>query len=721
MSKPITVSFHISGMHCASCAANIQRALSKEPGIINVSVNYANEQGWVKFKPAQINFQTITKTIAKLGYQAHLETDPAVDLSALERQTELQSLKQQLIIGGGLTLLLLFSMLPGLMISNWLLLLLATPIQFWLGKRFYQGALAALKNHTSSMDTLVVLGTSVAYFYSIIVVLFNLSLYTYFETSAVIITLILLGKYLEIKAKGQASEAIKKLLSLQVKSAHLITQDNKIVDTPIDQLQPGDHLLIKPGEKIPLDGQIINGTSYLDESLVTGESLPITKTIGDQVIGATLNTSGALEIIVQKVGQDTLLAQIIALVKNAQASRPAIQNLVDQISSYFVPVVIVLALITFVAWFIFGPQPSWLVGLINMISVLIIACPCALGLAIPTSLIVAIGRGAKEGILIKDAHVLEIAPQVKTIVFDKTGTLTQGRPQVEQVKFTSNLSKIKQLKIWILVKTIEQSSQHPLAQAIVNYIDSLKLKANPPKLTHLTDLPGLGIKAQVGKDEILIGTPALLQQHQVETNQLIKPSAHTQVFVSLNQQLVLVLAIADTLRANAKPVITQLKNRHFVPVMLTGDNLATAKKIANQLGIDQLKAQILPKDKAQAVKNLHQPKRLVAMVGDGINDAPALASADLSIAMGNGTDVAIESAHLVLLRSDLTLIPKALRLSQLTMTNIKQNLIWAFGYNIILIPVAMAGFINPIFAGAAMAFSSVSVVTNALRLKRSHL
>lgn len=685
--KEKTISFHISGMHCASCSANIQRALRKKPGVISAEVNYANEQAVMKILSKTIGEKEISQTINKLGYQAHFETDGGDDLGEKERNKELKELKIQLIIGGIL--------LIGLMMikNDWLMWLMATPIQFWLGRRFYQGAWSGLKNLTASMDTLVVLGTSAAYFYSMVVVLWQLPAEIYFETSGAIITLVLLGKFLEIRAKGQTTTAIKKLIGLQAKTAHLIKQ-GKLLEIAVDQLKVGDRLLIKPGEKVAIDGQVVKGVSAVDESLVTGESLPVVKKPGDQVIGATLNTNGALEIIVSKIGKETLLSQIIELVKTAQGTRPQIQKLVDTVSAYFVPVVIILAVITGIFF-----------GLTNAMAVLIIACPCALGLATPTALMVGIGRGAQEGILIRDAQALEIANQVKIIVFDKTGTLTKGKPRVESVKFLQHLNESAKTKLWQAVMAVEERSMHPIAGAMVNYIQALKLKKIKLALNDFRETPGLGVKAKVDQDIISIE----------------RDKQSGKVAVKVNQKVIILLELADAVRKEAKEVILKLKNLGIKSVMLTGDNRETAQKIAKKLNLTEFRAEVLPQEKEAVVAGLRGPKKLVAMVGDGINDAPALARADVGIAMGNGTDVAIASAGIVLLRSEIALVPKALKLSQLTMNNIKQNLIWAFAYNVVLIPVAMIGLINPILAGGAMAFSSVSVVSNSLRLKRVKL
>jgi heavy metal translocating P-type ATPase len=737
------VNFHISGMHCASCAANIQRTLNKTPGIKEAAVNYANEQATVGFDPRQVTPEVIEKTVASIGYTAHIHVHDASDLSEKERAAELKSLKFKLLVSSVLTTLLIIGSMvaatPGLLKNTIVQLVLALPVQFWVGRRFYQGALSALKNKTANMDTLIALGTSVAFFYSALVTAFGRYLevvgipaYVYFETAAAIITFILLGKYLEIRAKGQTSSAIKKLLGLQAKVAH-IKRGPAFIDEPIEKVVRGDILLVKPGEKVPVDGLVVKGNTAIDESMVTGESLPVEKKIGDRVIGATVNTSGAIEMKAEKVGSETMLAQIIQLVKEAQGSRPPIQKLVDVVASYFVPTVIFLSVLTFIAWLIFGPQPALLFALVSMINVLIIACPCALGLATPTSLMVGIGRGAESGILIKDAEALEVANKVNTIIFDKTGTLTEGKPQVRHFLVAEGLAK-KEKEISQIIKAVESLSHHPLAHAVVEYFAG-RDPSTEVDVEDFNDVSGRGVSARVGNKKVYIGTYELLKANKIKLPASLKEKAdewrsqaETVSFVALGDEVVAALGIADPLKPAAVTTLKQLRSKGIESVMLTGDNLRTAEVIAAEAGIDRVKAEVFPADKEAVVRELRQAGRVVAMVGDGINDAPALAAADVGIAMGGGTDVAIESAGIVLLRSDISLVPKAVRLSKATMKNIRQNLFWAFAYNVVLIPVAMGVLypfsgllLNPMLAGAAMAFSSVSVVANALRLKKVKL
>jgi P-type Cu+ transporter len=753
-SKQKSLSFHISGMHCASCAANVARKLNKTDGVKEATVNYANEQATLRLED-DFDKKAIAQAVDSLGYKAHIDVNDDTDLAQKERDLELKDLKQKLLVSGILTVLLMIgAMLPAspqFLKNVWVMLLLASPVQFWVGRRYYKSAWSALKNKTTNMDTLVALGTSVAYFYSLFSVLFSgfleksgLEAHVYFETSATIITLILLGKFLETRAKGQTSQAIKKLIKLQTKTAHLLI-DGVVKDVAIEEVKVGDRLLVKPGEKVPIDGRVVSGESSLNESMVTGESMPILKKKGDKVIGATINQTGSFEMIAEKVGQDTMLSAIIRLVKEAQGSRPAIQKLVDVVASYFVPIVIVLAMITLVLWMLLGPEPKLLRALINMISVLIIACPCALGLATPTSIMVGVGRGADEGILVKDADSLEIGSKIKTVVFDKTGTLTEGKPKVQAVEFNPELmkgmnsskSQTTQKQILELLWSIENRSHHPLAQAIVQYVEK-NLKSNFNKkqpITEFRDLAGFGVTAKIGKRQVVVGNNKLLKKQQINLpanlSNLVKgwqENAWTVSFVGVDKKLVAVVAIADTVKKSAAAVIKTLHRLGIKTVMLTGDNQKTAAAIAKDLNIDDVRAEVLPADKEAIIKELRQKFGVVAMIGDGINDAPALAVADVGIAMGLGTDVAIESAGITLLHSDLALLPKSIKLAKATITNIKQNLLWAFFYNIILIPVAMGALypfwgvtINPMLASLAMAFSSVSVVTNALRLRRIKL
>ncbi len=739
-SKSEMLSFHVSGMHCASCATNIQRKLTKIPQVKQANVNYANQQATVALaenKTATI--KAIEKAVSSLGYTAHIGVTDSSDLAEEERVQELDLLKKQLRFGGVLTVILIFgAMFPNLfpwLANPYFQWLLATPVQFWLGKRFYKSAWSALQNKTTNMDTLISLGTSIAYGYSTFVVLFEQQLmslgiasHLYFETGATIIVLVLLGKYLETRAKGQASSAIKSLLELQAKVAHVV-QGNQTIDLPIEQVIVGQHLLIKPGEKIPVDGVVVSGDTSIDESMLTGESLPVTKTQGDAVTGATLNVSGSITIEATRVGNETMLANIVQLVREAQGSRAPIQKLVDRVSAIFVPTVIGLSLLTFVLWYIFGPEPTYLMALVSTISVLIIACPCALGLATPMSIMVGVGKGAQLGILIKNAESLEVAHKLNTIVFDKTGTLTMGKPKVQNQQMLADFSSKQENEIHEAVVELEKLSHHPLASAIVEHFPQVSSNA---KVSQFHDYPGKGISGKVKEKTYRIGTEKHLQDHEIVIDQNLLKSAktwqkqaQTLVWVSQDKRAVMVFGIADTVRPQAKNMIQQLQKLNIEPILLTGDTQQTATSIAHQVGISTVIAEVLPSQKEEIIRQQKTDGKTIAMVGDGINDAPALAAADVGIAMGTGTDVAIESAGITLLRSDLSLIPASLELARATVNNIRQNLVWAFGYNVLLIPIAMGILypvwgtqLNPMLASAAMAMSSVSVVTNALRLRR---
>ena len=737
------VSFHVSGMHCASCASTIQRSLRKTAGVHEAAVNYANEQATVTFDAQKASEKDLTAAVKKVGYTPHFDSEESTDIAEEEREAELAQLKKKVSISGVFALLLILGMFPGLPAffhNPWIAFLLATPVQFWAGKRFYQGAWSGLKNYTANMDTLVALGTSVAYFYSASVVFFGgwyaaqgIETHLYFEAAAAIIVFILLGKYLEIRAKAQTSLAIKELLHLQAKTA-LLKKGKEWVEVPIEEVEKGSIVLVKPGQKIPVDGEIVTGETAIDESMVTGESLPVHKQKGDAVVGATLNQSGSIQVRATKIGGETMLSTIIALVKEAQGSRPPIQALVDTIASYFVPVVILLAVLTFITWMLVGPEPRFAYALVSTINVLIIACPCALGLATPTSLMVGMGRGAKLGVLIKDARALEIANKVTAVVFDKTGTLTEGKPKVTSAEFVADTQKKKEQTLTAL-RAVESLSHHPLATALEKYATEELSEYSEPEVTRFTDVSGKGVTAAIDGTEVIIGTQSLLSEKKYTLPKSIlehfsksKKEGQTVVGMALGSEVVASFAIADMLKKEAPAVVETLAARGITSIMLTGDNTQTAKAIADQAGITEVIAEVLPQEKEATIRDVRKKYAVVAMVGDGINDAPALASADVGIAMGGGTDVAIESAGITLLRSDISLVPTALALSHATMKNIRQNLFWAFGYNVVLIPVAMGALypafgilLNPMLAGAAMAFSSVSVVLNALRLKKTRL
>ncbi len=765
------VTFHVSGMNCASCAVNIQRKLAKTPGVVSAQVNYGSEQAMVDFDETVVGEKKLSQAVEEVGYKVVFAKD-IEDVAEKEQQRQVKELRVKLWVSGTLTVLLLVGVMipgvPAILTNLWVMWLLATPVQFWVGWQYYRSAWSGLKNRLANMDTLIALGTSVAYFFSAVVVVFGEQLlklgvetHLYFEVSATIITLILAGKYLELRAKGQTSEAIKQLMHLQAKVAHLIKAKNEklkadnydVVDVPIEQVRVGDLLLVKPGEKIPVDGKVIEGQSSVDESMVTGESVPVDKKAGDKVVGATVNANGSLTIQAEKIGQETMLAQIVEMVREAQGSRAPIQKLVDTVSAYFVPMVMILAMLTFLVWFNVGPEPQLVQSLIAMIAVLIIACPCALGLATPTSIMVGVGRGAREGILIKEAQVLEVATKISTLVIDKTGTLTKGKPEVvSSVCFVDRSDKGKCQRMLAMAAAIESKSEHPLAQAVVTWGKQEKV-GDSFEVTEFKAITGMGVEGKVNGIKVLVGRPELVKdrgydlERYIQEIQALEKEGQTVVVVVVGGIVSGMIGMRDTLKEGSRETVEKLTRMGIEVWMITGDNMRTAEAIAREAGIESklVMAGVLPQDKALKIKELqyvadstgrvaetkkpqikdHRPRAVVAMVGDGINDAPALAQADVGIAMGSGTDVAMASAGVALLRGDITLVPKAIELSRLTMRNIKQNLLWAFGYNVILIPVAMGVLypvfkiqLNPILASGAMAFSSVSVVTNALRLKK---
>ncbi len=744
--------FKVHGMHCASCAVNTVRVLKKVPGVIEARVSYATGEAKV-VHGSQVGHGDLVRAVESLGYRAEMDDHQnesgqhdhlmSSGHNHMNHGGDLEELKRDLVIGGGLSSLLVAGAMVGgipLLSDPRIQLVLATPVQFFVGRRYYKSAFLALKQRLTNMDTLIALGTSVAYFFSVAVVMFGEELRrlgvaadVYFETAAVIITLILLGKFLEERAKGKTNEAIKKLLGLQAKKARVI-RDGTEVMVDVAEVVVDEVIVVKPGEKIPVDGKVTEGQASVDESMVTGESLPVMKRAGDGVVGSTINKNGVLRVVAMKVGSDTFLSQVVEMVERAQGSRAPIQKLVDQVSAVFVPSVIGLALVTLGIWYLVGPEPVLVRALMAVTAVLIIACPCALGLATPTSVMVGVGRGAEAGILIKDAESLQKVGKVKTVVFDKTGTLTEGKPRVQELVVAD---KSQEEQVCKLVYSVEKNSQHPLAEAMVSYMGADKKIADSPNLEvgQFEDLPGKGVVAWVKSKRVLVGTMALMVENKVEVDRGLTKAAgamagrgQSVAFVGVGEAAVAVMGIADTVKRSAKAVVEELRKQGVKTVLLTGDNQKTARVVAEQVGVDEVVAEVLPQDKLKKIEELKRGGGVVAMVGDGINDAPALAAADVGMAMGMGTDVAIETADVTLLRSDIALVSKAIKLSKATMRNIVENLVWAFGYNVILIPVAMGVLypiwgiqLSPMLAAGAMAFSSVSVVANALRLKRVSL
>jgi len=746
-----TAELSLLGMTCANCANTIERSLKKVDGVIDASVNFASERATVSYAPGAANQEILIAAVRKAGYDV-VETDSEdtlEDAEAAARAAEIRHQWQRLIIGAIFTIpLIIWTMardfnLLGMWSHetwvNWIFLALATPVQFYVGWDYYTGAYKALRNGSANMDVLVAMGTTVAYAYSTVVLIattFGNELFgahVYYETAAAIITLIVLGKLLEVRAKGQTSEAIKKLMGMQAKTARIV-RNGEEVDVPIAEVVQGDVVIVRPGEKVPVDGMIIEGNSALDESMITGESLPVDKTVGDEVIGATINKQGRLKFEATKVGKETALSQIIKLVEQAQGSKAPIQRLVDQISAYFVPVVIFLALATLGIWWVVGGE--FVPALIRLTAVLVIACPCAMGLATPTSIMVGVGKGAENGILFKNSAALEQAHKLTAIVLDKTGTITRGEPSVTDVVASSETT-VSTEELLRLAASAERGSEHPLGESIVRSAQEKGLSLSEP--VGFEGIAGHGIAADVDGRHILIGNLRLMKREQVNLNGLepkaeqLQNKAKTAMWLAVDGQASAIIGVADTIKEGSKDAVAAMHKLGLTVVMMTGDNQATAAAIAKEVGIDRVFAEVLPGDKANHVSRLQEEGYKVAMVGDGINDAPALAQADVGIAIGTGTDVAMEAADVTLMRGDLRSVPQAIALSKATMRNIKENLGWAFGYNTILIPVAagvLAPFawapdflrqLHPILAAGAMAFSSISVVTNSLRLRQVKL
>jgi len=740
--------FPVSGMTCASCVARVESALSGMPGVVSVSVNLASEKATVEYTD-DMRVADLQKAARDAGYELGPEAETLEDVTTAS-QRDLKAVRNRLIVAIVLGLLIMMlGFIPAVMMQPYMpyiLWALATPVQFWAGWRFYRGAWGALRQRTADMNTLIAVGTSAAYFYSVVAVLFP-SLFTaagvephlYFDTSALIIALILLGRCLETRARGQTSEAIKRLIGLNPKTA-VVIHDGEEKEISVEEVKVGDTIVVRPGERIPVDGIVRRGYSSVDESMITGESIPVDKKVGDEVIGATINKTGSFQFEATRVGKDTTLARIIRLVDEAQGSKAPIQRLADVIASYFVPVVIGIALVTFIVWYFVGPRPALTLAILNFVAVLIIACPCALGLATPTAIMVGTGKGAESGILFRSGESLERAHKINTVLLDKTGTLTRGEPSVTDVLAVASSSEEEVL---CLAASAERVSEHPLGQAIVKAASEKKLKTS--SVSDFTALPGLGIEASVGSKKIMLGNLRLMKERGIPLNGLgeradkLFNEGKTVMFLSLANKAMGIIALADTLKPNAREAVQAIQQMGIETVMITGDNRRTAEAIAREAGIKRVLPEVLPEHKAAEVKKL-QDSGVVAMVGDGINDAPALAQADVGIAIGTGTDVAMETGEITLIRGDLMGIVTAISLSKRTIQIIRQNLFWAFAYNVALIPVAAGvlylvfsrtgvpvglrfifgdyGFLNPIMAAAAMAASSITVVSNSLRLRR---
>lgn len=741
----------IVGMHCASCSAIIEGALTKTKGVEKANVNYASEKATITYNCDLVEPKELIKTVEQAGYKAALHE--AGSAQETVKNEEMKKLVGKLIFALIFSIPVLFISMPQLLMlvginasmlmdfpgRKLLLFAMTTPVQFYAGWQFYKGAWAAAKNKSSNMDTLIVVGTSAAYFYSVATT-FLIAGDAYYEIAALLISFILLGKLLEARAKGKTSEAIKKLMGMQAKTAR-VKRDGKEIDLPIDEVKVGDIVIVRPGEKIPVDGEIVKGVTSIDESMISGESIPVEKNVGDKVIGATINKNGSIEFRTTQVGEGTVLAQIVKLIEEAQGSKAPIQRFADQISYYFVPTVIALSLITFIVWYFIVGQ-TFVFSLLLAVAVVVIACPCALGLATPTAIMVGTGRGAEKGILVKSGEALETAQKLDVIIFDKTGTLTHGKPVVTDiVSYSSNASEklepnssrdARTIKILSIAASLEKLSEHPLAEAIVKDAEEKKVKLSEVK--KFKAVPGHGVEGEIDGKKYFLGNRKLMADEKVNTTNVeeamakLENEGKTAMIVATSKEVMGLVAVADTLKENSAEAIRTLKKMEIATVMITGDNARTANAIAKQVGIDQVLAEVLPEDKANEVKKFQKEGKTVAMVGDGINDAVALTQADVGMALGSGTDVAMESGDVVLIKNDLRDVVTAVKLSKATMNKIKQNLFWAFAYNVAGIPVA-AGvlfpftgwLLKPELAGLAMALSSVSVVTNSLLLRRKKL
>lgn len=728
------IQLNIEGMTCASCVAHVEKGIKKGSGIELATVNLATEKATVSYDPKETDADAIIKNIVDAGYSASLPGTTDDDEESREKSRQLNKLKMQTVIAGVLSAPLFLAMFAGILkleplmiLHNPLLqMILATPVQFWIGYRFYKGAWKSLRAGSPGMDVLVALGTSAAYFFSIFNGFFADAMGIaasglYFEASAIIITLILLGKYLEANAKGKSSEAIKKLMGLQPKTAKVERAD-EVIEIPISDVIPGDIIHVKPGDRIPVDGTILNGNTAVDESMITGESMPVEKQTGDKLVSGTINSFGSVQFKAEHVGKDSVLSRIIAIVEEAQGSKAPIQKLADKVAAVFVPVVLVTAVITFLIWWLaLGSLPN---AIISAVAVLVIACPCALGLATPTAIMVGTGIGAQRGILIKNGEILQSAGKITAVVLDKTGTITKGKPEMQGL-YPIGPGQDAEDELLTIAASLENNSEHPLARAVVMAAEN---KGLPFKDTSdFTAVPGKGIRAEIDKKQFFIGTEQYLGENKIDLKgsiyqkESLEDQGNTVVVLANSEEALALITIADSIKDHSVQGIKMLHDMGIEVFMITGDNQRTATAIASAAGVKNVLAEVLPEGKSAEVQKLKNQGHTVAMGGDGINDAPALATADIGIAMGEGSDIAMESSDITLMRGDLREIAASIQLSRRTMKKIKQNLFWAFFYNSVGIPFAALGFLNPIIAGAAMAFSSVSVVSNSLSLKKFKL
>ena len=760
-SETVSASLNIGGMTCAACVYHVERALGGVPGVASASVSLGVERATVEYAPGLAGLEDLRRAVEEAGYRVETVGDRQRELERLSKVREMREISNRLAVAAAGSILLFLGGFRGFpWVEGWmelafypfLLWAVATPVLFWAGGQFYRSGFNALRHGAANMHTLIALGTGTAYGYSVAVVLLEqfapsvlanagIDGRVFFETSSVIIALVLFGRYLEARARGQTSEAIRRLIELRPGTATVLRESGESV-VPVEQVVAGDMLLVRPGENIPVDGEVTEGQSAVNESMLTGESMPVEKSPGDSLYGATLNQQGVLYYRATKVGEETVLAQIIRLVEEAQASRAPIQRLADQVSAVFVPVIVAVALASFILWLLVGPAPALTFAVLVFVAVLIIACPCALGLATPTAIIVGVGKGAEQGVLVKQAAALETAHRVDTVVLDKTGTLTAGKPVVTGLTPLG----VGEEELLVMAASVERGSEHPLAEAIVQEAQARELPLRP--MSGFQNVPGKGIVAQVDGMTVRMGNRLLMEENGIALDGLtakadaMAQQGMTTMFLSSDEEARGVIGVADSLKPEAREGVARLREMGLSVVMLTGDNASTAYTIARQLDIDRVEAEVLPQDKAEIVRNLQREGRVVAMVGDGINDSPALAQADVGLAMGGGADIAAESADITLMRGDVGGVATALELSRQTIRTIKQNLFWAFFYNILLVPVAAGalypvfqalggvpgslefffgqqGFLNPVLAAVAMAFSSVTVITNSLRLRGS--